>query len=58
MMYIPSEYQIKLQQEVWPWLIYNPKTEFFELKSEAPKDIQNKYIKLQNYLQKHQYIFE
>lgn len=52
MMYIVSDYQLKLQNEVEPWLFYNPETESLELRSDAPKEIQSKYKKLQDCLNK------
>ena len=53
MIYIVSDYQLKLQNEVEPWLIYNSETELLELRFDAPKEIQDKYKKLQNCLKKH-----
>ncbi|MBN2920110.1 MAG: hypothetical protein JTJ28_10960 [Lactobacillus sp.] len=52
MMVNPSKYEIKLFDEVRPWLLFDSSTEEFYLKDDTPDEIKEKFVLLNKYLEK------
>lgn len=53
MMVNPSKYEIELFKEVDPWLLFDALIEEFYLKDDTPDEIKEKFVLLNEYLEKH-----